>query len=100
MATYDLIADLPLEIEGYGLERREVALSPQFTRVTTVITLRGGGEEGVGEDVIYEADEHTALHEFGPNLPLAGTHTMASLAERLDGLDLFPQPPNREPSRH
>ncbi|HVE67368.1 MAG TPA: hypothetical protein VNB64_02180 [Solirubrobacteraceae bacterium] len=99
MATYDLIADLPVEIEGYSLERLERPFGPEFTRVCTVITLHGGGEDGVGEDVIYEAAEHDALHEFGPGLPLAGSHTMASLAERLDGLELFPVPPAREPSR-
>jgi hypothetical protein len=97
VATYDLIADLPIEIEGYGLERHERALGPQFTRVTTVITLRGGGQEGVGEDVTYVAEDHDALHEFGPNLPLSGTHSLRSLSQRLDELDLFPRPASSEP---
>ncbi|MDX6649972.1 MAG: hypothetical protein QOJ97_1923 [Solirubrobacteraceae bacterium] len=100
MATYDLIADLPVEIESYGLERREQPFGPQFTRVTTVITMQGRGQDGVGEDVIYEAAEHDALHAFGAALPLAGSYTMRSLAQRLDELDLFPQPPAREPSRN
>ncbi len=100
MATYDLIADLPVRIESYGLERLERAFGPEFTRVTTLITLRGSAEEGVGEDVIYEAAEHDALHAFGAALPLAGEWTLRSLAEHLDGLELFPEPPNREVSRH
>jgi hypothetical protein len=101
VATYDLIAHLPLEIEGYSLDRREQPMGPHFTRTTTIVRLQGGGEEGVGEDVIYEAEEHDALHAFGPGLPLNGSWTMRSLSAHLDGLDLFPtKPPNREPSRH
>ena len=99
MATYDLIADLPVEIAAYSLSRREASLGP-FTRVTTIVTLSGGGEEGAGEDVIYEADEHDALHAFGPGLDLAGARTLRELSAHLDTLDLFPRPPAREPSRH
>ena len=46
MATYDAIADLPLEIEGYELEAFERPVSSGFVRHTTVVRLRGGGEEG------------------------------------------------------
>ncbi len=99
VATYDLIADLPVRIESLSLERLEHALSPTFTRVTTVIALRGADEEGVGEDVIYEAEEHDRLAAFGPELPLTGEWTLRSLAAHLDGVELFPEPPNREPSR-
>lgn len=99
MAVYDLIADLPVQIDAYSLSRLEGDLGA-FTRVTTVVALRGRGKEGVGEDVVYEAAEHDALHEFGPGLPLAGSYTLRSLATHLDGLDLFPVPPAREPSRH
>ena len=61
MATYDAIAGLPLEIEGYELEAFERPVSSGFVRHTTVVRLRGGGEEGLGEDVTYEADEHERL---------------------------------------
>jgi hypothetical protein len=98
-ATWESLATLPLVIEGYELERLERPFGPEFTRVTTIVRLRGESEEGMGEDVIYEAAEHDALHAFGPGLPLAGSWTMGSLAAHLDGLDLFPQPPAREPSR-
>jgi hypothetical protein len=100
VATYDLIADLPVRIESLDLERLERPFGPEFTRVTSVIKLSGGGEEGVGEDVIYEAAEHDRLSEHAPSLPLAGEWTMRSLAEHLDGVDLFSQPPEREPSLH
>jgi hypothetical protein len=100
VATYDLIADLSVRIESYALERLERPFGPEFTRVTTLVRIAGGGEEGVGEDVIYEAAEHDVLHAFGPALPLQGEWTLRSLAEHLDALDLFPKPPNREVSRH
>ena len=58
MALYDSVADLALEIESYELERLEYVISPEFTRVTTVVHLHGAGEEGVGEDVTYTATDH------------------------------------------
>jgi hypothetical protein len=95
MATYDLIADLPLEIEDYALDRLESQFGP-FTRVTTTVRLRGRGEEGAGEDVTYDVDDHDAIQAFGPGLPLGGTWTLRSLSAHLDGLDLFPQPSTRD----
>jgi hypothetical protein len=53
----------------------------------------------VGEDVTYDGLDHAALQDAGPVLPLAGSHTLDSLSHRLDELDLFPEPPVREPSR-
>ena len=58
MSLYDSFAELPLRLESYELERLEQAVSSGFTRVTTVIHLRGAGEEGVGEDVTYDAAQH------------------------------------------
>jgi hypothetical protein len=99
MPTFDLIADLPLVIESYELEGLEQELGPEFTRLTTVVRLRGGGEEGIGEDVTYEGLDQLAFRDAGPTLPLAGEHTLASFAQMLAGLDLFPAPAEREPSR-
>jgi L-alanine-DL-glutamate epimerase-like enolase superfamily enzyme len=100
MSTYDLIADLPLEIEDYGLEPLERDVSSAFTRLSTVIRLRGGGHEGLGEDVTYDQLDHIAFQDAGPTLPLAGTWTLRSLSDRLDGLDLFGDaPPVRDVSR-
>jgi L-alanine-DL-glutamate epimerase-like enolase superfamily enzyme len=99
MSTYALLADLPLEIDSYSLEGLEQQVSSEFTRLSTVIRLHGGGHEGLGEDVTYEGDDQLALQEAGPNLPLAGRHTVESFSRLVEGLDLWPSPPGREPSR-
>ena len=96
-SSYERIADLPLKIDSYELEGLEHE-APGFTRLTTVIHLKGGGEEGVGEDVVYDALDHVALQDAGPTLDLAGEHTIASFSELLEGLALFPSPPEREVS--
>ena len=97
MSTYDTVAGLPVQIDGYDLTRLQENVSSGFERVTTLITLRGGGEEGVGEDVTYEGALQTAQQEHGPTLPLAGVWTFDSFSEHLGGLDLFPAgAPDRE----
>ncbi|HVM16996.1 MAG TPA: hypothetical protein VM290_05405, partial [Gaiellaceae bacterium] len=58
MRTYDRVAELPVEIDSVELERLSLEVRSGFTRVTTVVRLRGRGEEGVGEDVTYDAAEH------------------------------------------
>ena len=93
MARYDRVAHLPVEIESYELEGLEHRISDQFTRRTTVIHLRGGGHEGVGEDVTYSPDDQAAFQEEGTTLPLPGSHTLDSLSQLLDRLSLFPAGP-------
>ena len=99
MSTFARVADLPLEVDGYSLEGLEREVSSEFTRLSTVIQLRGGGEEGVGEDVTYDALDHVALQDAGPVQPLAGRHTLGSFCELVGGLELWPAQPVREPSR-
>jgi L-alanine-DL-glutamate epimerase-like enolase superfamily enzyme len=99
VSTYDLVAGLPLEVDGYELEALERDVSSQFTRLSTVVHLRGGGEEGVGEDVTYDGLDHVAFQDAGPSMPLAGTWTLRSFGEHLEALDLFPAPPVRDVSR-
>lgn len=88
-----MIARLPLVIDGYELEGHERAVSSGFVRHTTVVRLRGSGEEGLGEDVTYDAAEHKAIRASGLGLHLAGTHTLDSFSELLGMLDLFPGGP-------
>jgi L-alanine-DL-glutamate epimerase-like enolase superfamily enzyme len=98
MSTWDALASLPLEIEDYALEPLQELVSSDFDRKSTVIHLHGGGEEGLGEDVTYDAVDHEILQAAGPTLPLAGRFTIASFCECLAGLSLFEQPPQREVS--
>jgi hypothetical protein len=93
MATYDRVRELPLEIDSYRLEGLEVRASHDFTRLTTLIRLEGGGHEGVGEDVTYSGEDQLALRAEGPTLPLAGSHTLDSFSQLLERLALFPSGP-------
>ena len=85
--AYVLLAGLPLEIESYSTQRLELDVSSGFTRVTTLIALRGGGHEGHGEDVTYDGDAHD---DYPRELPLTGRWSIDGLSRQLDGLDLFP----------
>jgi hypothetical protein len=99
VSTYELIAELPLRIDDYVLEGRELQVNPEFTRLTTTIDLRGGGKGGQGEDVSYDALDHIALQDAGATLPLAGSWTLRSFREHIDTLDLWPAEPVREVSK-
>jgi hypothetical protein len=94
-----LIADLPVQIDAYSLEGLELHVSDEFTRLTTLIRLQGGGEEGVGEDVTYDALDQVALQDAGATLPLAGSYTLRSFRERIDSLELWPAEPVRDVSK-
>jgi hypothetical protein len=98
VTTYERIAELPVEIASFELEGLELAFGEQFTRYTTLIRLRGGGQEGVGEDVVYDGIDHANLQATGGSLPITGEYTIDSFSKRLDEIDLFPDPPVREPS--
>jgi L-alanine-DL-glutamate epimerase-like enolase superfamily enzyme len=98
MSTWETLAGLPVEIEDYALEPLRALVSSEFERKSTVIRLRGASEEGIGEDVTYDAVDQEILQAAGPCLPLAGSHTLGSFCERLAGLELFSEPPQREVS--
>lgn len=96
MSLYDRVRDLRLVVDGYELEGLQQVVRPDFTRKTTVIRLAGGGEEGAGEDVIYDGDLQDAQLARGPVLPLAGEWTIDSFSRHLATLPLF----EVEPERH
>jgi len=98
VATYDSVADLPLEIETVEFDEHELELGPEFVRLTTVVKLGGGGHEGLGEDVTYDPLDHIALRDAWPPGGLTGSWTFDSFAHRLDEVELWPSPPVREPS--
>jgi hypothetical protein len=96
VSTWELLADLPLEIEEIALDGRELKFSDEFSRLTTRVLLRGGGEEGVGEDVIYDGLDQVAFQADGAKLPLSGSWTLDTFSKHLGETDLFQgSPPER-----
>ncbi len=96
MSLYDAVKELPLTVDDYDLEVRSLDVSSGFTRKTTTIRIVGGSEEGLGEDVTYEATEHDAQVARGPVLPLAGKWTIDTFSHHLAEQALFETPPERE----
>ena len=95
MSLYDLVKDLPLDVNGYALDGLELQARSDFLRKTTVVRLEGGGEEGIGEDVTYHGEEHDSQQARGPVLALAGSWTLHTFSEHLAMLPLFEQEPER-----
>jgi len=81
-------AELGVEVEGYELERLEKPVTRGFTRVTTVVHLQGGGEEGLGEDVTWYAEHHDR-EQAGAVLPLTGSWTLESFSGALEMPDAW-----------
>jgi L-alanine-DL-glutamate epimerase-like enolase superfamily enzyme len=104
VSTYEALAGLSLTVEDWVLEGLRADVSSGFERLTTVVHVRGGGLEGVGEDVVYSADDQRAFQEAGRSgrLPeLAGTWSLADFCDMVDQLDLFfdAEPEHGEVSR-
>jgi L-alanine-DL-glutamate epimerase-like enolase superfamily enzyme len=98
--AFDRLAGLPISVESYSLEDRDRALSPTFTRPSTLVRIQGGGEEGLGEDVVYDDLDHFALRDAGPVHDLTDPKNLGELCELVGSLDLFQDaPPVRELSR-
>jgi hypothetical protein len=92
MRRYDMVRELPVEVEGLTLSRRERDVSSGFTRVTTTIELSGAGAVGRGEDVCYEAEDHDDY----PRPDLTGEYTFEGLADAVARADLWPREPSQE----
>jgi hypothetical protein len=88
---WERLAGLPLEVEGYTLEKLTGG-----ERVTTLLRLQGGGQEGVGEDVMQEPDDPLATHEAlvaQAPLPLEGSWTLESFVDHLATLEQWESEP-------
>jgi L-alanine-DL-glutamate epimerase-like enolase superfamily enzyme len=99
MSTFERLADLRLHVDGYELEGLSAQVSSGFERLSTLLHLKGGGEEGTGEDVVYDAEDHVAWQAAGVVHNLSGHYTLGEFCERIDELDLFPVAPKRDVSR-
>jgi L-alanine-DL-glutamate epimerase-like enolase superfamily enzyme len=97
-SLWNRLADLPLAVESHTVEHLHAA--PPADRTTLLVRLRGRGAEGLGEDVGGTMiDEHGRFVAAAPDLALAGDWTLASFADHLSGLDLWPDPPEWEMAR-
>jgi hypothetical protein len=96
MPLWDALAGLDVHVDDYVLQRREQAVPSGWTRVTTTVVLRGGGQQGEGEDVTYTAPDHDG---FPADERLAGSWTLASFARHVDELELWPHEPAMHASR-
>jgi hypothetical protein len=94
VALWEKLSGLELTLEDATTERRSVDVSTDFTRVTTTIVLHGGGEEGRGEDVSYNAEDH----DWFPEVPARGAMSLAEYSASLDGLQLFEGVPRMDAS--
>ncbi|HWX08802.1 MAG TPA: hypothetical protein VNY33_02395 [Gaiellaceae bacterium] len=93
MPLWDSFAGLQVRIDGYTLERRELATPSGWTRVTTTVVVDGVGETGEGEDVTYAAPDH---EHMPAGLMFAGTWTLEDFSRRLGELELWPGEPEQE----
>jgi hypothetical protein len=84
MPLWNELAGLDVRVDGYSLQRRELARE-SWTRVTTAVVLDGEGKRGEGEDVTYDAAAHD---DFPAELALAGIWSLDELSRRLDGFEL------------
>jgi hypothetical protein len=80
VSTYDSVKDLPLQIDGYDLEPLEQEVARGFTLRRTVVVLRGGGEEGRGEEVDYDPRAQEQFQADEGKLPFPGEHTLDSFS--------------------
>jgi L-alanine-DL-glutamate epimerase-like enolase superfamily enzyme len=99
MGTFERIAQLPLEVDGYRLSPLSAETSSETTRVCTLVTFTGGGLEGVGEDVVYSAEAHTAFQQAGIKGNVNGSWTLSEFCAQIEGLDLLLDEPGEETFR-
>jgi hypothetical protein len=91
---WERLSELELALEDATTERRSMDVSTDFTRVTTTLVVHGRGEEGRGEDVTYNAEDH----DWFPELELRGSMTLGAFSAALDGVRLFGDDPRMDAS--
>ena len=96
MAAWEQLRGLEVDVESFATERREVAVSSEFKRVTTTVVLGGRGEQGRGEDVTYNEEDHV----WFPSLEPVGATTLGEVSAGLEDMPLFQGEPKMAASRH
>ena len=96
MPLWDALAGLRVTVDGYSLERTELATASGWTRVTTTVVLAGAGETGRGEDVTYVGPDHD---DYPAALQLAGARSFDELSQLLDAQELWQRDPSQPGTR-
>ena len=100
MSGWEQLAALPLRVESYELTGHDREYG-SFTRPSTIVHLRGSGEQGIGEDVVYDVLDQIAHRDAGPVQDFTGVSTLGDLCSQVAELDLFPlAAPGMEASRN
>ena len=86
---WEALAELPLVVEGYALQRLQGEPAFGHDRGTDLVRLQGGGETGLGEDITTYLPEGSAA----PELPLAGEWTLGSFCAHLAGVEQWTEEP-------
>ena len=99
MATFDRLADLPLEIEGYELEGQELHAG-SFERLThrdpPPGRRRGGARRGRH---LRRRRPRSPCRTPARRLDLTGHATLGEFCDFIGGVDTFPAEPQRDVSR-
>jgi hypothetical protein len=95
VAAWERLRDLELVVDSVRTERRSVDVSTQFTRVTTTVVFGGSGEQGRGEDVTYNEEDH----DWFPSLEPPGATMLGAFSRSLGDLTLFRDQPQMAASR-
>lgn len=99
-SAWEKLRALPLHVEGYELSDHDRTYGT-FTRPSTIVHIRGEGQEGIGEDVVYDVLDHIAHRDAGPTQNLTGVSTLGELCDLTGELDLFAAAaPGMEASRN
>jgi len=87
--VWEALAELPLVVEGYALQRLQGEPAFGHDRGTDLVRLQGGGKTGLGEDITTYLPEGSAA----PELPLAGEWTLGSFCAHLAGVEQWTEEP-------
>lgn len=97
-SLWSRVADLTLTIAEHRWESVAPPGEPEHGRY--ILHLGDGAAEGLGEEVGGTMmDAGGAFLALAPELPLAGSWTLASFSDHVAGLDLWPAPPEWEMAR-
>ena len=89
MSLWPRLSELPLEIERYELDALTsgITFREGMEAATVLVTLHGGGLEGLGEEPAPMVEQRDAYLNLGANLDLAGSWTVGSFAAHLRTVD-------------